>query len=424
MPALLTKILGGLAFAFIYQFYYGGGDTFNFYFAGRLLRDAFADDVSLGIKVLFLDAGQYTADTVQYTWRTRFFGYEEEWFFTRFTGLVNLLCLNSYVATNMFFGLFVFFGNWKLYEAFVQVYPKLYRPLGFAAFFAPSLVFWGSGLIKDTVTLASLGFLTYSAFAVLQKGKSKILHLAIMLLAGWLILSLKAYILYTLLPCLLLWYYLQLQASIPNVLLKALAMPVLLLMVAGLAWGLITSVAAQTSKYSSVDDITQRVQDFHWDHTMRAGGSVYNLGEIEYTPAGIVRKIPASINVALFRPYLWEVQNVVMLMAAGESLLYLLLTVAVFFRTGFGFRAGIFSNRYTLMSLSFALVMAFVVGFVSFNFGALARFKIPLLPFYGFAIVLMLTHQQRKKEEEEEEEEASEETSGRLSHGQMAHWAN
>ena len=41
-------------------------------------------------------------------------------------------------------------------------------------------------------------------------------------------------------------------------------------------------------------------------------------------------------------------------------------------------------------SLIFSLVFAFAVGLSAYNFGALARFKIPALPFYFIALIILM----------------------------------
>jgi hypothetical protein len=37
----------------------------------------------------------------------------------------------------------------------------------------------------------------------------------------------------------------------------------------------------------------------------------------------------------------------------------------------------------------FSLIFAFAVGISSYNFGALSRYKIPCLPFYAIALILI-----------------------------------
>ena len=70
------------------------------------------------------------------------------------------------------------------------------------------------------------------------------------------------------------------------------------------------------SKFS-IENAQERAEDMQRWHTYRVEvlksgeGSAYSLGEVNFTPLGILQKIPAAVNVALFRPYLWEAGNLV-----------------------------------------------------------------------------------------------------------------
>ncbi len=41
IPALSVKFLGAISLGLIYQFYYGGGDTFNYYYHVKIVISAF-----------------------------------------------------------------------------------------------------------------------------------------------------------------------------------------------------------------------------------------------------------------------------------------------------------------------------------------------------------------------------------------------
>ena len=72
-------------------------------------------------------------------------------------------------------------------------------------------------------------------------------------------------------------------------------------------------------------------------------------------------------------------------------------TLYVFFTVGlFRTLRELFSDPTVLFCLIFAIVFAFAVGFTSMNFGALARYKIPALPFYFSALVILLDSRNRK----------------------------
>jgi hypothetical protein len=49
----------------------------------------------------------------------------------------------------------------------------------------------------------------------------------------------------------------------------------------------------------------------------------------------------------------------------------------------------IFGNAEMQLCLIFTLIFGFAVGFTAYNFGALVRFKIPMLPFFGIGLSLL-----------------------------------
>ena len=92
---------------------------------------------------------------------------------------------------------------------------------------------------------------------------------------------------------------------------------------------------------------------------------------------GLIKVFPKAINVALFRPYVWEIRKPILLAAALEGVITLYLTVTLLFKAGFvRFFKLITDNPEVQFCLVFSIIFAFAVGFTSFNFGALARYKI------------------------------------------------
>jgi hypothetical protein len=123
-------------------------------------------------------------------------------------------------------------------------------------------------------------------------------------------------------------------------------------------------------------------------YTGRGAGSHYSLGELDGTLEGMLQKAPQAINVSLFRPYLWEVNNALMLLSAFESLFIIGFTIYVLGSRRFALIKHSF-KPITFFCLIFSLTFAFAVGVSTYNFGTLVRYKIPLIPFYLAAIVLL-----------------------------------
>jgi hypothetical protein len=130
--------------------------------------------------------------------------------------------------------------------------------------------------------------------------------------------------------------------------------------------------------------------------TGKDAGSGYTLGELDGTLGGMLKLAPQAINVSLYRPYLWEARNPLMLLQAVESFLILMLTLYVILKV----RGKIFYYLQTpevAFCLVFALIFAFGVGVSTYNFGTLARYKIPLIPYFSIALGLVLYHSNKDK---------------------------
>jgi hypothetical protein len=129
----------------------------------------------------------------------------------------------------------------------------------------------------------------------------------------------------------------------------------------------------------------------------RAAGSGYELGELDGTFTSMLKLAPQAINVTLFRPYLWEVKNPLMLMSALEGTVFFLVVAVILIKKK-RFLLASFSDPNFLFCLVFSISFAFAVGVSTFNFGTLARYKIPMMQFFatGLAIVLAQEKSQRK----------------------------
>lgn len=79
-----------------------------------------------------------------------------------------------------------------------------------------------------------------------------------------------------------------------------------------------------------------------------------------------------------------------MLMSGIESLFFLYYFVKVFMN-GKAYRAlGIlFRDHVIMFCIPFIIIIAIAIGLTSFNYGALVRYKIPILPF--FAVLIAVT---------------------------------
>ena len=389
LPALWVRFGGAIALGVVYQFYYNGGDTFNYFTHGsNWIWAAFLDDPSLGIRLLFTSGGTYFPETFEYSQHIWYYRDPNSYFIVRLTALFDLLTLHTYSATALFFASFSFSGLWAFYSAVQRKYPMSTKWLALGILYFPSVVFWGSGILKDTVTLGALGWLTWSMLNIIDQSRMRLHYWIISIVGIWLIYSIKTYILVCYLPMILVWLYWKNILLIKNFIVRLLVAPFLILFFGFIGYFSVMQFGEANQDYT-LENISKRAAitayDIRYGWGARDGGDGgYDLGNLDGSWTSMIVLLPNAINVSLFRPYLWEVKNPLMLLASLESTFLLFLTLWMT-----TYRKGIYiilRDPFLLFSFLFALVFAFAVGVTTFNFGTLMRYKIPMIPFFILAL--------------------------------------
>jgi len=392
LPALSIRFFGAIMLGVIYQFHYGGGDTFNYFENGsKWIWEGFIDDPILGIKMLFESGGDRQLETFQYTQHIWYYRDHASFLVVRIVAFLDIFTLHTYSATALFFAAFSFSGMWALYSAVQQKYPQHTKWLAYGILFLPSVVFWGSGILKDTVTLGALGWMTWALIRWIdfkQKGWKEVVAFTLSFL---LIYTIKIYIIICFVPLVGTWLLFKNLKRVRSGALKILVAPILLALFGLGGFFAMQQISSDNSKYS-LDNVAQQAQitayDIRYGWGAREGGDGgYDIGIPDGTLGGMVQLMPKAIIVSLFRPFPWEVRNPFMLLAALEALLVIYFTLKFVFG-----KAGVtrlFADPFLVFCFFFSLLFAFAVGVSAFNFGTLLRYKIPLMPFYVIVLVVM-----------------------------------
>ncbi|MGI4743448.1 MAG: hypothetical protein ACRYG7_50495 [Janthinobacterium lividum] len=390
IPALTLKFIGALALGLIYQFYYTGGDTFNYYGHIKVVYSAFADSPLIGFKLLFAH-GQYDPDTAGYANQMHWYTAATEYFIIKIGAVCALLCFDSYSVIALMFAGISFAGLWAMYTTFLRIFPLAYKKLAIAMFFLPSVFFWGSGLLKDSICIGALGWAFYGFYHVFII-KKYIKKASILGLIGiYILISVKIYILLSFLPPALFWIFNENNQRIKSATTRALMRPVFILL--GVAAGYLgaTRLTAGDERYD-VDKIGERTkinQEYLYNLT-KENGSSYSIGTFDGSARSLLLVAPQAVVVSLFRPFVFEARSPIMLLSALEAALFLYLTISLIVRTGIFKSIHLISTEPILsFCFIFSIIFAIGVGTNSGNFGTLVRYKIPLMPFFLSALYIM-----------------------------------
>jgi hypothetical protein len=396
VPAITLKFIGAIAMGIIYQFYYSNGylsgDTSRYFNQGKYIANLLLSDPGAAIQLLLFKAtpanGQLYLHAIQLDTHSD----KASFFVTKLTAFLCLFSLNTYSVVACIFAMISFSGLYAMYVTFSKIYPALQTKFSIACFFIPSVFFWGSGILKDTICIAALGWLFFSFYRGFIERKKVISSMMIFLIAAYVLQTVKVYIILSFAPAMLLWLFVEYNNKITNPVIKYLSMPFFL----GL--GIVTAYFAGTKitegdELYSIENIGQRAKitaDYIYAISVQSGGSAYTLGELDGTISGMLKLAPQAINVSLFRPYIWEVRNPVMLLSALESLVIFILTGKILLKNGIiKSIKSVFTSPILSLCFIFSLTFAFAVGVTSYNFGTLVRYKIPLLPFYVAGLYIL-----------------------------------
>lgn len=399
--ALTVRIAGALFLGILYQFYYSGGDTFNYHTHGsRVIWNAFMESPSDGLALIF-SSGEDPQIAYKYSSQILFWGDPGSYFIVRLSAIFDLFTFSTYSATAVIFALFNFTGMWMFFTVFAKEFPNQRKWIALAILFIPSVVFWGSGILKDSVVLGCIGMLTYCVKKLLIDKQFRLLLVVMLIAAVIIIYTVKLYVLLCFLPAMLLWVYASEFYKIKSTVLKALLIPFVLALIVVSGFYAVVKIGEDDKRYA-LENLTRTARITAYDigfYTGKNAGSGYSLGELDDSFTGMLKLAPAAINVSLFRPYLWEVRNPLMALSALESFVLMMLTLYILLkRRSLFFRA--LTDPNVLFCLVLSVTFAFAVGVSTFNFGTLARYKIPLLPFYALALILIYNYQRPQTKEE------------------------
>lgn len=404
VTGLYMKYIGGFAFCMIYFFYYKGGDTMGFFYSGVAMKQMlFIDPVEYIRQVILGDnsirAYLSYANLAEPPYRYAFVD-NRIFPIVRLSSILAIFTFNSYLISTLVLASLSFAGAWVCFRTFVSYFPQVTGRLAIAFLFMPSAVFWGAGIMKDTLTFSAVCGFVHAVDEIFFKKRNQLSKILLLVFCALVMIQVKPYIFMVILPASMLWILYFRVANIRSVVLRYMMVPLMSIGLIYLILLILQGMGDQFDKFA-LDDALENIQIVQGDmvNNTTYGDNKFDVGEFDGTWWGVVSKFPVATGAALFRPYLWEAKDAVNALSGLENLFILGLTIYVLFKAGIVFTLKCLTGiPLLLMSIVFSLLFAFAVGVTTANFGALVRFKIPMLPFYisSCFIVLYLAEEKRQ----------------------------
>jgi hypothetical protein len=290
--------------------------------------------------------------------------------------LLNLISLNSYGAHAVIFSFLSFMGLFWIFRFFYRQLPERKWLVFLAVFTFPSVVFWSSGVLKESLVFFFIGLiLNCGSYAL--KGRKPIMRSILVLIAFFLLFQTRAIIALILIPIVVgyLWNYRWPQ--------RWSVLPYFIVLFVSLSVLTESKALFGTDFYGIL--VEKRLAFEQVAEENNAGSQIISA-QFDADGYSILKSTPIALVNTIFRPTPWEANGVLMWVASLENiLLFLLLIALVVFPS-----SNVANANLLWFALLFALANLVVVGLTTPVLGAISRYRIIGLLFFLIAYIQLV----------------------------------
>lgn len=372
-PALLFKLVCGMALGLIYLFYYKVGDTLVYFDDGVILADIARNDLPGYFRILISAPGDAGWPALQMQEPRAII-------LVKAASFVNVLSFNNYWITSLYFSVVSFFGSWYLVHYLHRHFPRTTPAAVVAFLFLPSVVFWSAGLIKESLAMGCLFFLTGIFLQIWFREKIRWTNWIIVPLAVWLLWNLKYYfaaIFFLVIMTNILFRFVSNRFKIEGDA-KETVIWLLLLLVPLVV---ISQLHPNFYPHRFLDVVVENYQEFS---RLTAPEDLIEFHDLEPRASSLLLNTPWALVSGFFRPFLWEAGNALQSIASVENFLLLFLS----FTGLYHFRSAMASSHRILVIslLVYITVLCIFITLSTPNFGTLSRYRVSYIPFLFFLL--------------------------------------
>jgi hypothetical protein len=381
------KLLCGFVLAMLYSEHYSDrstGDTYRFFDDAKVIYESSREGWDVYAKLLTgigmeederaMEA-YYEMTHLERSYPVGF--YNDNKTIIRANALIMLFSGGNYFVHIVFWCFASLIGLTAILKVLVRYYPRKKVAMFSSVYLLPTVLFWGSGVLKEPILILGLGLFFRGIFRWVY-GEFKPKN-SVGLIVGILLLILtKGYVFFALLP-----------AAAGLVLAKAFPRKNFYLLFG--VPHLLMVLLILTGKYIHPElDIAEKLrlkQEAFYNVAEDAGsGSTISLPRIN-SAADVFVNAPNAMVVSYLRPWPWNWNKLLYIPAALENFLLILVLVAMAwnFRKPYGLGIPVIA-----FGISFAVTLGILIGEVVPVLGAVVRYKLPSLIFV-FVVAFALT---------------------------------
>lgn len=389
----LLKLVAGFVLFIIYTRFYPDrkfADIFRYYDDSKIMFDAWQDKPYDFFRML---TGYHAADKdLRPYYDSMLNWYNSEMIFNdsrtmiRFNALIRFFSLNTYYPHSIFMCFLSFIGLTGLFKVFAAEIKNKNRELILGVYFLPSVLLWSSGLIKEAFLLFSIGMLLFYLKKIAAEKGISWSNAMKLLFFIFCLLNIKSYIFFAILPGLVSYYWTQRLPTLPFF---------KFIVIHAVYFLALFNLSHLFTHHPIPELLSNKQKEFYMVAKREQAQSLILLPKVQPSLKSLATAIPQALLTTAFRPHLFEARNIMILFAAVENALFILLmliTIIGFDRNQLRIAPPIF-----FLAFFFTIIIFCLVGLVTPILGAIVRYKVPALPFFILLLITAYNHELLKR---------------------------
>ena len=386
----ILKLASGIFMTLIYTYYYtdrSTADIFRYFDDSQVLYQSFFANPLDGFRMLIGYHSEASDLKIYYdqmnSWYREFSLNNDNRSMIRLNTLFRFFSMNFFYVHVVFMAFLSMSGLTAIYKLFnAQIKDRRYE-LFCIVFVLPSVLFWGSGVLKDSLMLFALGFLLHYMYRLFFEEISMKSILCVCFFSFLLIMA-RAYIMAAIFPGMLAWLWIAKTEKRPWI---------KFFTVHGIYLFIVFNIhyVMPHGYYNALKLLAARQRNFMELAEASHAGSLLPIHPLLPSYSSLLHNLPEAFWNVLMRPYFFESLSPLILLAGIENLLIFVCMVFCLFTI----KRSRPVQPLFFLALGFVLICFSLTGLVTPVAGAIVRYKMPALPFL-FLIFLLISDKNKQ----------------------------
>jgi hypothetical protein len=368
--AFVLRLTMGAALGLVYLHYYSANDTWLFFHDANALANVARQNFQSYLQFLFSDESDGMMDLLVNS-------QERSVFLIKIMSVFSLAGGNNYWISAAYFSLIAFAASWYLFSVVINLIPNAKAAAALAFLFFPSVLFWSSGLVKETLALAGLYVAAGWFLKICLEEKPGWKEWMLAIVGFYVAWNLKYY-----------WAALFGAVIFTSLATYFLSKRFQHIQQAKLwVWlALFVLVALAASFFHPNFYVSRFLEVLITNHIdfvkISEPDGLIHFYNLQATWWSVAINAPWALFSGVLRPFIWEASGTMAFLASSENTLILLLLLASLR----SLKRPEANGLLLLVVIVYVVLLCIFLAISTPNFGTLSRYRVGFLPFLVFII--------------------------------------